>query len=406
VTPRHGLLLLLAATVVCSLVPGVVYGARDGLLTFLFLGVCGGLVVAATHLLQRRRARVGSLARQLTVAIGVTAALIALGVVVIGLLMFVSPHDALVLIVLVAFAGILAAYCASVLASGALCDVAAVRDGLRAVGEGERDVRIATGGRDELAELAESANRMTAQLAERERERDTADRARRDLIAAVSHDLRTPLTSLRLLAEAVEDDVVDADTRRRYLERMSVHINSLSALIEDLFELSRLEAGEIQWSVQRVHLDELVAETVDAMRADAEAKRVTVEARVPADVAAARGNPEKLQRVLFNLVQNAIRHTPADGSVTVTATSNGSSVEVEVADTGDGIDPEDCDRVFEPFFRGSNGGSRTGDGTGLGLTICRAIVEAHGGRIEVAGPPPGARLRFSLPREGSAAARV
>ena len=397
-TPGLGLLLLLGAAVLCAFVPGAVYGAKDGLLTFLFLVACGGLVVAAAHVLKRRRARVGSLARQLTLAIGITAALIALGVVTTGLLMFVSPHDALVLAVLVVFAGVLAAYCTSVLASGALSDVAAVRDGLRAVGEGERDVRIATGGRDELAELAEAANRMTAQLAERERERDTAERARRDLIAAVSHDLRTPLTSLRLLADAVEDEVVDPETRRRYLERMSVHINSLSALIEDLFELSRLEAGEIQWSLQRVHLDELVAETVDAMRAEAEAKHVRVEARVPAGVAAARGNPEKLQRVLFNLVQNAIRHTPADGSVTVTATSNGSTVEVEVADTGDGIDPGDRDRVFEPFFRGSNGSSRSGDGTGLGLTICRAIVEAHGGRIEVAGLPPGARLRFSLPR--------
>jgi signal transduction histidine kinase len=398
VSPLRGLMLLVPAAALCALVPGVVYGGRDGLLTFLFLIGCGIPVVAAAHLLERSRARIGSLARQFTLGIGITAALIALGVVAIGLLMFVSAHDALVLAVLVVFAGGLAAYCTWVLAAGALCDVAAVRDGLRAVGAGERDIRIATRGSDELAELAESANQMTEQLAERERERDAADQARRDLVAAVSHDLRTPLTSLRLLAEAVEDDVVDPDTRARYLEQMSVHIRSLSALIEDLFELSRLEAGEIQWSVQRVHLDELVAETVEAMRAEAEARRVVVEARVPAGVAAARGNPEKLQRVLFNLVQNAIRHTPADGSVTVSASSSGSTVEVEVADTGEGIDPGDRDRVFEPFFRGSDGDARSGGGTGLGLTICRAIVEAHGGEIEVVpGSSSGARLRFSLP---------
>ena len=397
-SPARGLVLLLPAAAACALVPGAVYGARDGLLTFVFLLACGVPVVAAAHLLDRRRARIGSLARQLTLGIGITAALIALGLVAIGLLMFVSAHDALVLAVLVVFAGALAAYCTWVLAAGALRDVAAVRDGLRAVGAGERDIRIATRGSDELAELAESANRMTAQLAERELERDAADQARRDLVAAVSHDLRTPLTSLRLLADAVEDEVVDPETRARYLAQMSVHLRSLSALIEDLFELSRLEAGEIQWSVQQVRLDELVAETVDAMRAEAEAKRVSVEARVPAGVAPARGNPEKLQRVLFNLVQNAIRHTPADGSVTVTASSHGSTVEVEVADTGAGIDPDERDRVFEPFFRGSNGSARGGDGTGLGLTICRAIVEAHGGEIEVAGRPPGARLRFRLPR--------
>ena len=110
---------------------------------------------------------------------------------------------------------------------------------------------------------------MAAQLAEREAERDTAESARKTLIAAVSHDLRTPLTSLRLLADAIEDDLVDRDTRRRYLEQMSLHISSLSALIEDLFELSRLEAGDIQWSVQQVALDELVEETVEAMRPQA-----------------------------------------------------------------------------------------------------------------------------------------
>jgi signal transduction histidine kinase len=100
---------------------------------------------------------------------------------------------------------------------------------------------------------------------------------------------------------------------------------------------------------------------------------------------------------LLNLIQNAIRHTPADGSVTVAAVSNGATVEVEVADTGEGVAPEERDRVFEPFFRGGAGVSRTGEGTGLGLAICRAIVEAHGGKIWLADSPTGTRVRFSLP---------
>jgi signal transduction histidine kinase len=206
---------------------------------------------------------------------------------------------------------------------------------------------------------------------------------------------------LRLLADAVEDELVDPETRRRYLEQMSVHISSLSALIEDLFELSRLEAGDIEWSLQRVRLDELVGETVEAMRAQADAKRVAVQAHVPGDLAPARANPEKLQRVLFNLIQNAIRHTPTDGSVTVAAESNGGTVEVEVADTGAGVSAEDRERAFEPFYRGGAGAARAaGDGTGLGLTICRAIVEAHGGEIWFADSQRGARVRFSLPRAG------
>jgi len=213
----------------------------------------------------------------------------------------------------------------------------------------------------------------------------------------VSHDLRTPLTSLRLLADAIEDDLVDLETRQRYLGQMSVHIASLSALVEDLFELSRLEAGEIQWSMQQVALDELIEETVEAMRPHAEKSMVDVIAELDGGIGPARGNPEKLQRVLFNLIQNAIRHTPADGSVTVAAESNGRHVEVEVADTGEGLAPEERELAFEPFFRGGEGRARSGDGTGMGLTICRAIVEAHGGRIWFADSPTGARVRFSLP---------
>jgi signal transduction histidine kinase len=115
-----------------------------------------------------------------------------------------------------------------------------------------------------------------------------------------------------------------------------------------------------------------------------------VRASLPAGLEPVRGNPEKLQRVLFNLIQNAIRHTPADGSVTVAAEPNGAGVEVEVADTGQGLSADAREQAFEPFYRGG--------GTGLGLTICRAIVEAHGGKIWLADSASGARVRFSLPR--------
>jgi signal transduction histidine kinase len=390
-----------AAAAAGGLAFGLVYGGHDGLLMGLFLLAVGLLVLAAVQLLVRRRRAAGSLARQLTAGVIVAVALVALGVGAVAALMFISGHDAFTMAVLLVFAGGLTTYSIWALSRGVMDDIESVRDGLRAVGDGRRDVRIRTGGSDEIAELAAAANRMTSQLAEREAERDAAEEARRSLVAAVSHDLRTPLTSLRLLADAVEDELVDPETRRRYLEQMSVHIRTLSALIEDLFELSRLEAGDIEWSLQRVRLDELVGETVEAMRAQADAKRVAVQARVPDDLAPARANPEKLQRVLFNLIQNAIRHTPADGSVTVAAESNGGTVEVEVADTGEGLPPEDRERAFEPFYRGGAFAARAaGDGTGLGLTICRAIVEAHGGEIWFADSRRGARVRFSLPRAG------
>jgi signal transduction histidine kinase len=394
----RGLALLGLAAAAGGAALALVYGVRDGALMALFMLACGAPSIAGAHLLASRRHVAGSLPRQLTAGAVLTVALVSLGMGAVALLMFLSAHDALIMALLLVFAGALTAYAALVLFRGVLEDVESLRDGLRAVGEGSRDVEIRTGARDELADLAGAANRMTSQLAERESQRDSAEAARRDLIAAVSHDLRTPLTSLRLLADAIEDDLVDPDTRRRYLEQMSVHITSLSALIEDLFELSRLEAGDIEWSMQRVALDELVEETVEAMRPQAERQRVAVRAEVNGGVAPARANPEKLQRVLFNLIQNAIRHTPADGSVTVAAESNGTHVEVEVSDTGEGLEQGDRERAFEPFFRGGAGSARTGEGTGLGLTICRAIVEAHGGKIWVADSPSGARVRFRLPR--------
>ncbi len=342
------------------------------------------------------RRRAGSLSRQfaLVVAIGVAPVLVAL--VIVSLLMILSDHEAALVAAIVLAAGVLAVAGAKLVANGILRDVQAIRDGLAAVGRGQRDARITTTARDELAELAVAANAMIADLQAEEAARDQSDCARRDLVAAVSHDLRTPITSLRLLAEAVGDDIVDGETRRGYLDRMRTHIDALSALIDDLFELSRLEAGDISWSLERVPLHELVSETVEAMRLQAEAKGVAVLANVPDELRPAHANPEKLQRVLFNLIQNAIRHTPSDGSVVVRAEPVASGIEVEIADSGDGIAPQERDDVFTAFYRGGVDTARTGDGAGLGLAVSRAIVEAHGGRIWLVDSSHGTRVRFSL----------
>jgi signal transduction histidine kinase len=347
----------------------------------------------------RVRAAAGSLSRQMAIAVAIVVAPVLIALVVVVMLMVVSGHAGALVAAIVLAAGGLAVLAAKLVADGILGDVERIRDGLTAVGRGEREVLIETAVGDELAELASAANAMIAQLAAEEARRDMSEGARRDLVAAVSHDLRTPITSLRLLAEAVQDEIVDAETRRAYLQRMRIHIDALSALIDDLFELSRLEAGDIGWTLERVPLGELVGETVEAMRVQAEAKGVSVLAEVPSALAPARANPEKLQRVLFNLIQNAIRHTPADGSVVVRAEPVGADlIEVEVADDGEGIAPEEREHVFDPFFRGGLGAARGGGaGAGLGLAVSRAIVEAHGGRIWLADAPAGTRVRFSLP---------
>jgi signal transduction histidine kinase len=276
-------------------------------------------------------------------------------------------------------------------------DVDALRDGLLAVGRGDRRPDLEAHGAVELGQLADAANAMIERLAAEEVARDQSESARRHLVAAASHDLRTPITSLQLLATAIDDELVDGQTRRDYVRRMLTHIEVLSALIDDLFELSRLEAGDINWTLEQVAVGQLVNETVDAMRVQAEAQGVSVTAELPAELAAARANPEKLQRVLFNLIQNAIRHSPADGTIVVRAETLSDMIEVEVEDRGDGIPTAERELVFQAFYRSGADAPRPGNGAGLGLAVARAIIDAHGGQIWLPCTQIGTRVRFSVP---------
>jgi signal transduction histidine kinase len=389
---------LAAVAVAAALVFGIVapvYGGHDALLTSALVAAvsAGGLAVAHVVAAQRRG---WSLRRRFAIAI-VTAVAVVIATVLAGAeLMFVSDHDALMISAIVLAAAVVALRAARVTSEQVVDEVGQIRDALRAVGEGSRSARVDAVAAAELAELAAAVTIMTEQLAHEEARRDAAESARRNLVAAASHDLRTPMTALRLLTEAIEDDIVDEATRRRYLATMRTHLAALGALIDDLFELSRLEAGDLEWSIQRVALRDLVDEAVEAMRVEAEAKGVAVRAELPPTLGFARADPERLQRVLFNLIQNAIRHTPADGSVTVRANDSGDWVEIEVADTGEGIPAAQRDVVFDPFVRGDD--ARSGEGAGLGLAISRAIVEGHGGRIWVdAGAGSGTHVRFVIP---------
>ena len=258
---------MVASSALLGAVIGVAYSGRDGVIVAALLALIGGAAVLVAHLLARRRARLGPLRRQLGVALLLAGGQLVAAVGIGAALMFVSGHDAVLALVLLALAVLVAALALGTLTRGMLSDVERIRDTLVGVGRGERDPVGPTGGQDELADLARAADDAIARLAE-------AERAHRDMIAAVSHDLRTPLTSLRLLAEAVEDEVVDEATRRRYLSSMRVHLAALSGLIDDLFELSRLDAGDVEWTLQQVRLGELVGETVDALRPEADAKGV------------------------------------------------------------------------------------------------------------------------------------
>jgi signal transduction histidine kinase len=398
----RGLGLALGSAVVMALLVALAYDGAGALGTFGILAPLGLATVAATHAVVARRRHLGSLRRQAlaTAVLAFSPGIIALAIFVQA--MFLSSHDAFLAGLAALYSALLGLWAGRLLSSRVMDDVDALRAGLMAVGAGERDIDLRVGGMDEIAQVAAEVQAMVAQLAAAEARREDSEAARRSLIAAVSHDLRTPVTALRLLAEAVDDEIGDPDTRREYVRRLGVHIRALGGLIDDLFELTQIEAGAMAWSMRVIDLDELVEDTVAAMQPAAAAGGIAVEAQIDASLVPARANPERIQRVLFNLIQNAIRHTPADGSVTVRAARAGAGIEIEVADTGSGIAAGDRERIFEPFQQGADRSSRTDGSAGLGLAISRAIVEAHGGRIWVVEAdggeePAGARVRFSLP---------
>lgn len=400
-TLRWGLMAVGCAAVAVT-VSIVVLGLPHTLVVLAVLLGVGAVTAVGTESIvrARRRGLAGPLSRQIAIVIGLVIAPLLMAMVILGLLMFVSGKDAALVGVIVAVSGVLGIAAAVRLSSGVTREVAAIRDGLAAVGLGSREAVLEASSAEELRELADSANAMIERLGVEEAARDQSEAARRGLVAAASHDLRTPITSLRLLAEAIDDELVDETVRREYVRRMLTHIEALSALIDDLFELSRLEAGDINWTLEQVAVDQLVSETVDAMRVQAEAKGVAVRADVLDGLSPARGNPEKLQRVLFNLIQNAIRHSPADGTVVVRAEKLRDMIEVEVEDSGGGIPSEERDLVFDAFFRGGTDAPRTTTGAGLGLAVARAIVDAHGGRIWLPSTEVGTRVRFSVPVAG------
>ena len=392
---KRSIAIVLATGALVAAIIGPVYGAEAALVTAGLVAAVSSLGLAAAHRLAGQGAR-RPLRARFDLVVGTAVGVILITVLVAAKLMFVSNHDALVVSAIALAAALVALRAARVASAGVVRDVGEIRDALAAVGEGERDKEVHAATAVELKELADAATRMIEQLGEEERRRDTADSARRNLVASISHDLRTPLAALRLMLSAIEDGVVDDSTRDRYLATMHTHVGALGSMIDDLFELSRLEAGELEWSIRGVELPELVDVTVAAMRVEAEAKGVEVAADLQPLPRPARADPERLQRVLFNLIQNAIRHTPADGSVTVRAEPAGDWVEIEVADTGSGIPREDRERLFEPYVRGAGNGERD-SGAGLGLALCRAIVEAHGGRIWLADSEIGTRVRFVIP---------
>jgi signal transduction histidine kinase len=313
-------------------------------------------------------------------------------------LMFLSAHDLGLLTLLLGFALTPGIAVATLLSGRIEATIGSLSSGAARMAEGDLTTRVRTDGVAELRSLANSFNEMAAQLEVAAVEREEIERARRDLIIAVSHDLRTPLASLRALSEALRDGVVDdPEGVQRYLSLMVGETERLDRLITDLFELARLESGALQLDLAPSPVQDLVSEILERMTAQAGRKGLRLIGEVSGEPPPLLIDSQQVTRVLLNLVQNAIRHTPADGSVTIGARAAGRSIVLEVRDTGEGIPAEDLPRVFDRFYRGDPARTREA-GAGLGLALARGIVEAHGGNIRVASVPgDGSCFTVTLP---------
>ena len=222
---------------------------------------------------------------------------------------------------------------------------------------------------------------------------------RRDLIAWVSHDLQTPLTSMRAILEALSDGVVeDPETVKRYLNTAQRDVRSLSALIDDLFQMAQLDAGGFPLHRDEASLGDLVSDTLESFTELAKQSAITLEGNVESDVDPVNMDTQAIGRVLNNLIGNALRHTVNRGRVSVWVRRSTQGVEVTVSDTGEGIRAEDIPYVFDRFYRGEKSRNRSLGGAGLGLAIARGIVQAHGGDIQVeSNLGKGTQFTFYIP---------
>jgi signal transduction histidine kinase len=342
-----------------------------------------GSGLAAAFLLTRLRSLRLQLATLALVAVVLPLAAVALS----GMVMFDSGHDMTILFVAVA-SSTAAIAGALIVARSIARSIERLRSASAAVAEGDLSARAPEQGPAELAELAAAFNEMATNV-------ESLFDARRQLVAWASHDLRTPLANMQAMLEALEDGLADPE---RYLPAMREQVRTLGALVDDLFELARIDAGALTLEIREAALSGLVESCLRGVEAEAEARRIALAARIPDGTPRVRCAPDKVERVLLNLLTNALRHTPSDGSVAVLVEPLAEEVQVTVEDTGEGIPAGAERRVFDRFWRADPARSRARGGAGLGLAIARGLVEAQGGRIWAESRPGGgARISFTLP---------
>ena len=350
------------------------------------LAAVGALIVAAIVRRSssiRRSVVITSTAGLLVAAVAMAAA---------SQRMFLSPHDLKLLLVVLVFAGITTVGFSVVIGRILTQDLEATASAAQRVQEGDLSARTGVERSDEIGTVAATFDRMAADLEQRDAERQADETARRRFLAAIGHDLRTPLASLRAAIEALEDGLApDPD---RYLGAMDRDISILSSLVDDLFLLAKLEEGSIEVERGPIDVTELADEAIEVLAPIAAGAGVHLE--LDADHRTiATGGSEAVSRVLRNLLDNAIRFAPA-GSAVVIEVRDDDGARVRVLDDGPGFDPDFVDEAFDRFSRDDPARGRSTGGSGLGLAIARGFIEALDGTIW-AEPGPGGRVGFHLP---------
>ncbi len=373
-------------------------------LLILFMSGSGGATVLATYVLYRQSMIRGfsSLRWALLANVAMIVVVVLLNVWFTAQLMFISQHDLVLTIALLMFAG-LTALAFGIFVAGTLTDrIGALAGAADRLAEGKLNTRLDVTGNDELADLARSFNWMADSLQRTDEQKRLIEQARRALIAGISHDLRTPLTSLRAMIEAIADGVVtDPDTVTRYVNTSLSELQHLNHLIDDLFELARLDAGQVDMQICPASMTDLISDVLSSMSARAAQRDVALAGSVQPGIDPIMMAPDKIQRVLVNLLDNALRYTPPGGQIAIRARRSTDMVRVDVHNTGSSIDAAHLPHVFTTFYRGEPSRVRGDDGhrgTGLGLAIARGFVEAHHGRIWAESTPQrGTTFSFILP---------
>ncbi|MDQ7027519.1 MAG: HAMP domain-containing sensor histidine kinase [Anaerolineae bacterium] len=345
---------------------------------------------------------VNSLRWSMIVTVITTVLLVFFNVWATAQLMFINQHDLILTTALLVFGGITATLFGWFIANRIEDKIENISNGIEHFTNGNLDVYVDMQGQDELSKLAQMFNMMVEDFKQIEYEKQQIDRTRRDLVAWISHDLRTPLTAIQASLEAIVDDIVtEPEAIKDYVQNSLGEVENFKVLLDDLFAIAQLDAGHMSLKFVHASLSDLISDTVSGMYAHAQQRNITIKGDIDPNIDPVYMAPDKIQRVLHNLIDNAIRHTPESGEIKIRAYKEAQQIHVAVHNTGATIDPQHLPHIFEKFYRGEQARQQAADGhrnAGLGLAIARGFVEAHQGMIKVESQPDfGTRFSFMIP---------